>query len=58
MRRPPRRQTWLPDIRSYTSNRRPPSDLDLDSAANDVPACLLPVLVKPAGKRALDLLSD
>ena len=58
MRRPPRRQTWLPNIRSYTSNRRPPSDLDLDSAANDVPACLLPVLVKPAQKGALDLLSD
>ena len=35
-----------------------PADLDLDSAANDVPACLLPVLLKPAGKRALDLLSD
>ena len=35
-----------------------PPDLDLDSAANDVPACLLPALLKPAGKRALDLLSD
>ena len=35
-----------------------PADLDLDPAGNDVPACLLPVLLKPAGKRALDLLSD
>ena len=35
-----------------------PADLDLDSAANDVPACLLPALLKPAEKRALDLLSD
>ena len=35
-----------------------PADLDPDSAANDVPACLLPVLLKPAEKRALDLLSD
>ena len=58
MRRPSRRRTWFPKIRSYTSNRRPPSDLDLNSAANDVPACLLPVLLKPVEKRALDLLSD
>ena len=35
-----------------------PADLDLDSAANDVPACLLPALLKPVEKRALDLLSD
>ena len=35
-----------------------PADLDLDSAANDVPTCLLPVLLKPVEKRALDLLSD
>ena len=35
-----------------------PADLDLDSPANEVPTCLLPVLLKPAGKRALDLLSD
>ena len=48
----------MPNIRSYTSNRRPPLDLDLNSAANDVPACLLPSLLKPAEKRALDLLSD
>ena len=30
----------------------------MDSAANDVPACLLPSLLKPVEKRALDLLSD
>ena len=35
-----------------------PADLDLDSAGNVVPACLLPALLKPAGKRTLDLLSD
>ena len=35
-----------------------PADLDLDPAANDVPACLLPALLKPVEKRALDLLSD
>ena len=35
-----------------------PADLDLDSAANDVPPCLLPALLKPVEKRALDLLSD
>ena len=35
-----------------------PADLDLDSAANDVPTCLLPALLKPVEKRALDLLSD
>ena len=35
-----------------------PADLDLDSAANDVPACLLPSLLKPVEKRALDLLFD
>ncbi len=35
-----------------------PADLGLDSAANDVPTCLLPVLLKPGEKRALDLLSD
>ena len=33
-----------------------PADLALDSAANDVPTCLLPALLKPAEKRALDLL--
>ena len=35
-----------------------PADLDLDSARNEVPGHLLPALLKPAGKRALDLLSD
>ena len=35
-----------------------PADLDLDSAGNDAPACLLPALLKPGEKRALDLLSD
>ena len=35
-----------------------PARLDLDSAGNEVPTCLLPVLLKPAEKRALDLLSD
>ena len=35
-----------------------PADLDLDSARNDVPTCLLPALLKPVEKRALDLLSD
>ena len=35
-----------------------PADLDLDSAGKVVPACLLPALLKPAEKRALDLLSD
>ena len=35
-----------------------PADLDLDSAGNVVPACLLPSLLKPGEKRALDLLSD
>ena len=35
-----------------------PADLELDSAGNDVPACLLPTLLKPVEKRALDLLSD
>ena len=32
-----------------------PADLDLDSAANDVPTCLLPALLKLAEKRALAL---
>ena len=35
-----------------------PADLDLDSAENVVPTCLLPALLKPVEKRALDLLSD
>ena len=35
-----------------------PADLDLDSAGKVVPTCLLPALLKPAEKRALDLLSD
>ena len=35
-----------------------PADLNLDSAGIEVTACLLPALLKPAGKRALDLLSD
>ena len=35
-----------------------PADLDPDSAGNVVPACLLPALLKPVEKRALDLLSD
>ena len=35
-----------------------PADLGLDSAGNDAPACLLPSLLKPVEKRALDLLSD
>ena len=35
-----------------------PAGLDLDSDANDVPTCLLPALLKPVEKRALDLLSD
>ena len=35
-----------------------PADLDLDSAGNVVPTCLLPALLKPVEKRALDLLSD
>ncbi len=35
-----------------------PADLDLDSAGNDAPVCLLPSLLKPGEKRALDLLSD
>ena len=35
-----------------------PADLDLDSAGIEVPACLLPALLKPGEKRALDLLSD
>ena len=35
-----------------------PADLDLDSAGNVVPTCLLPTLLKPVEKRALDLLSD
>ena len=35
-----------------------PADLDLDSAGNDVPTRLLLALLKPAEKRALDLLSD
>ena len=35
-----------------------PADLDLDSAGNEVPTYLLPALLKPVEKRALDLLSD
>ena len=35
-----------------------PADLGLDSAGNDAPVCLLPSLLKPVEKRALDLLSD
>ena len=35
-----------------------PADLDLDSAGNEIPTCLLPALLKPVEKRALDLLSD
>ena len=42
---PPRRESLL-------------VDLDLDSAGNEVPTCLLPALLKPVEKRALDLLSD
>ena len=36
----------------------PPADLDLEAARPDVPGWLLPALVKPAEKRALDLLFD
>ena len=35
-----------------------PADMDLDSARNEVPTCLLPSLLKPVEKRALDLMSD
>ena len=35
-----------------------PAGLEMDSAASDGPTCLLPALLKPAEKRALDLLSD
>ena len=35
-----------------------PANLDLDSARNEVPTCLLPALLKPVEKRALDLMSD
>ncbi len=48
------------ELPAGTPSRRDslPADLGLDSAANDVPACLLPSLLKPVEKRALDLLSD
>ena len=48
------------ELPSQTPPRREslPADLDLDSARNDVPTCLLPALLKPVEKRALDLLSD
>ena len=36
----------------------PPADLDLEAARPDAPGWLLPALVKPAEKRALDLLFD
>ena len=35
-----------------------PADLDLDPDGNEVQTCLLPALLKPVEKRALDLLSD
>ena len=40
--------------------RRPvlPQDLELDVSEQPVPDCLLPAILKPAEKRALDLLSD
>ena len=37
---------------------KPPANLDLEAARSDVPDFLLPALLKPAEKRALDLLFD
>ena len=46
------------ELPAGTPPRRESLPADLDSAANGVPTCLLPSLLKPAEKRALDLLSD
>ena len=35
-----------------------PEDIPVDGSGQDVPGCLLPVFLKPADKRALDLLAD
>ena len=35
-----------------------PKDITVDGSEQDVPDCLMPVLLKPAEKRALDLLAD
>ena len=48
------------ELPAGTPSRREslPADLDLDPAGNDVPTCLVPSLLKPVEKRALDLLFD
>ena len=46
------------ELPAGTPPRRESLPADLDSAANGVPTCLLTTLLKPAEKRALDLLSD
>ena len=35
-----------------------PQDITVDGSEQDVPGCLMPALLKPAEKRALDLLAD
>ena len=46
------------ELPAGTQPHRESLPADLDPAANDVPACLLPALLKPVEKRSLDLLSD
>ena len=46
------------ELPAGTPPRRESLPADLDSAGKVVPACLLPALLKPTEKRALDLLSD
>ena len=47
----------LPQERSL-AHSSPPAALAADASGPDVPNCLLPALLRPAEKRALDLLAD
>ena len=47
----------LPEERPL-ARAAPPTKLALDASGRDVPKCLLPALLRPAEKRALDLLAD
>ncbi|MCY4616380.1 MAG: replication-relaxation family protein [Chloroflexi bacterium] len=47
----------LPEERPLTRSS-PPNDLAADAPERDAPTCLLPALLRPAEKHALDLLAD
>ena len=52
------RRGGLPTEQPLSRGLSLPPDIDVGESGGDVPDCLLPALLRPAEKRALDLLSD